>query len=78
MPLPKNKSKCAPAIWKKFTDSEKLLWQMYYDMFLIPEQYHIDWCEKEFSKQRQVTAHNMACQVVWSLSRDIKTVIVPV
>ncbi len=60
------KSKCSPAIWKKFTLVEKMLWNDFYDVFLsVPELFHADWSGKSHATQREVTAHNMACQAVW-------------
>lgn len=68
MPKPKTKSKCSPSIWKKFTLVEKMLWNDFYDTFLSPpELFHADWSGKKHAAQREVTAHNMACQAVWLL-----------
>lgn len=63
------KSKCSPAIWKKFSRAEKVLWNDLYRMFLFPENFHTDWVGKEFAKQRHVVAHNLACETVWYLAQ---------
>lgn len=64
------KSPCAPAIWKRFTDSERKYWTELYESFVWPELYHKDLGGKEFKEQREVTAHNMACQSVWKLQEQ--------
>jgi len=64
------KSPCAPAIWKRFTDFEKKYWTELYESFIWPELYHKDLGGKEFKEQREVTAHNMACQAVWKLQEQ--------
>lgn len=62
------KSKCSPAIWKKFSRAEKTLWNDLYAMYLFPGYYHTDWTKKEFQKQREVVAHNLACETVCYLA----------
>lgn len=58
--------KCAPAIWKKFSKRERELWTDFYETFMaVPETFHADWTEEEQEEQREVTAHNMACQATW-------------
>lgn len=60
--------KCSPKIWAKFNKTEKELWTLFYKIFAEENNFHTDWVGKEFKKQREVTAHNLACQVVWELS----------
>ncbi len=61
------KGSCAPAIWKKFSHLERLQWREFYEEFMVPMNFHADWEGKEFDEQREVTAHNLALQAVWSL-----------
>lgn len=65
----KARTKCSPAIWKKFTAIEKKCWTEMYEAFLIPMNFHADWEDKKFKKQQEVTAHNMACDAVWVLQK---------
>lgn len=73
--LPNGKSVkvfCAPKIWKKFTDDECALWIELYEMLSDELNFATEFTGKSFASPREVTAHNMACQVVWWLSKAIK------
>jgi len=60
-----HRSKCSPAIWKKLDKVERALWTALYESFLPAHNFHADWEGKKFKEQREVTAHNLACQSVW-------------
>lgn len=57
--------KCSLDIWKKFSVLEKELWTDLYTRFEWANIFHSDWEDNKFMKQREVTAHNMACIAVW-------------
>jgi len=59
--------KCSPQIWKKFSPLEKLIWQDMYESFLIEPNYPPEWNGKENAKKREVVAHNLACEALWTL-----------
>lgn len=57
--------KCSPKLWKQFSKLEQKLWTDFYETFLsVPETLHADWSGKKFKEQREVSAHNMACEAV--------------
>ena len=60
--------KCSPKIWKKFTAKEKEVWTELHLAFGLPAYFAEGWrCAKD-AKKREVTAHNMACQAIWTLN----------
>lgn len=59
------KSKCSPAIYRKFTPYQQKVWDDLYNTFLFPAHFHSDWESKKNKEQQEVTAHNMACEAVW-------------
>ena len=61
---------CAPKIWKKLSLYEKNLWQLFYYAFVESHNFHTGWDTKEYKKQREVTAHNLALQAVWQLKEN--------
>jgi hypothetical protein len=61
--------KCSPVIWRKFNATEKELWSYWFNLLKGEENFHIDLTGKKKKEQREVTAHNMACQIVWALAR---------
>ncbi|QGH72437.1 MAG: hypothetical protein [Siphoviridae sp. ctpQM7] len=64
--------KCSPQLWKKMTPLEKKLWTELYDAFVFPCLYHPDWSTKDWQRQREVTAHNLALQALWTLEEVLE------
>lgn len=70
----KAKHPCSPAIWKKFSRTERQLWLDLYHMYLLPENFHVDWADhKKFKAQRHVVAHNLACETIWYFQQYLDT-----
>lgn len=73
MPSGRNvKVTCAPKIWNKFNDDEKALWVELYDILSEELNFANTFMGKKHAVPREVTGHNMACQVVWWLKKAIK------
>lgn len=72
-PMPAKKSvsktKCAPKIWAKFSRVEKALWKDLYALFLLPQNYHVNWQCPGLAKERHVVAHNLACETIWYMQQ---------
>lgn len=60
------KIKCAKKVWEEFNKKEKKLWNEFYNLFLEEENFAIGFEDK---KRQEITAHNMACRVVWFFER---------
>jgi len=60
----KNKYKCSTPIWRKFSDAEKQQYNKIRDLIAWPELYHA--AIKGHAEIMDVTAHNIACQLVWN------------
>jgi hypothetical protein len=58
-----NKYGCSKAIWKKFSDEEKLKYNNVRKTLSWKDLYHSK--IKEEPNIIDVTAHNIACQLVW-------------
>lgn len=62
------KTKCAPAIWKKFGATEKVWWTEFYRSFL--EEMRVNKATMPTlltDERRKVIAHNHACLATWQM-----------
>jgi len=59
--------KCSPKIWRKFSPLEKLIWKDMYEAFIFEVNFPPEWMRTEDKKKREVVAHNLACEAVWTL-----------
>ena len=59
-------TKCSPAIWRKLSKEEKILWRKLFEAFNDPINFHLD-CAECTTEHWGVIAHNLACKAVWAL-----------
>jgi hypothetical protein len=65
------KTRCAPKIYKKFTENEKDFWELCFSRFL-EELYALDGTLSEVpDTSKEVVAHNLACLATWNLNNYI-------
>ena len=63
----KTKGKCAPLLWAKMSKLEQKVWADLYETFIFDGNFPPEWTEKKQHEQRDVVAHNHACQALWLL-----------
>ena len=71
-----NKIKCANKIWRKFSKEEKKVWTELFNILSDKSNFATKFARESFTgrdmeEERQITAHNMTCQVVWWLQKAI-------
>lgn len=59
----KNKYSCAPAIWKKYSEPQRKIWNGFYEAFNSSPNYP----EKLTATEIEIIAHNLACRAVWDM-----------
>jgi hypothetical protein len=64
------KTKCAPKIYRKFSNQQRLVWNHLYREFNEVSNFPPLAKNEKYSQEHiEVTAHNMACQAAWELAR---------
>ncbi len=70
-------TKCSPKLWKKLSPAEQALWKEYFSLFSGSFNFPDAWSDKSSKEQREVVAHNLACQAVWFFKSRVTVAVVP-
>lgn len=59
--------KCSPKIWAKFNPLQRKVWTDMYESFIFEHNFPPDFEGTANKKNREVVAHNLACNVAWAI-----------
>ena len=59
--------KCASKLWNKFSPAEQKMWSILAEKFNLEVNFPPMLTGKCLAPEREIIAHNMACQAVWAM-----------